>query len=63
MAEFNKTYEHSTVEQKLYDRWIERGYFRAEVDVKDTTTRLPPTCELSVSALLLYISATIFLCL
>jgi len=44
MAEFNKTYDHSTVEQKLYDRWIERGYFRAEVDEtkKPFTIVIPP---------------------
>ena len=27
-----KAYDHNEVEQKLYDRWMERGYFTAEPD-------------------------------
>ena len=39
-----KAYDHKEVEQKLYDRWMERGYFRGEVDKnkKPFTIVIPP---------------------
>ena len=27
--DLKKAYDHSTVEEKLYQRWMERGYFSA----------------------------------
>ena len=40
----NKAYDHSQVEDKLYARWIERGYFHGEVDEKKKpfTIVIPP---------------------
>lgn len=39
-----KAYDHKEVEQKLYDRWMEKGYFRGEVDKEKEpfTIVIPP---------------------
>ena len=39
-----KAYDHKEVEQKLYDRWQERGYFHCERDDKKEpfTIVIPP---------------------
>ena len=40
----NKAYDHRQVEDKLYARWTERGYFHGEVDEKKKpfTIVIPP---------------------
>ena len=44
MAEMPKSYDHSEVEQKLYDRWEEKNYFHAEPnpDKKPYCIVIPP---------------------
>ena len=32
MKELSKTYEPKEIEEKLYRRWEEKGYFRASVN-------------------------------
>ena len=32
MKELSKTYDPKNIEQRLYDRWVEKGYFKAKVD-------------------------------
>ena len=32
MRELEKVYDPSTVEERLYHTWMEKGYFHAEVD-------------------------------
>ena len=42
--EVKKAYDHHEVEEKLYKRWMDKGYFRAEVDQskKPFTIVIPP---------------------
>ena len=42
--DLKKAYDHKEVEQKLYERWMERGYFRGEPDEKKQpfTIVIPP---------------------
>ena len=44
MKELSKTYEPKEIEEKLYRRWEEKGYFRAHVNPKKTpyTIVMPP---------------------
>ena len=44
MKELSKTYDPKNIEQRLYDRWVEKGYFKAKVDPdkKPYTIVMPP---------------------
>ena len=44
MKELSKTYDPKNIEQRLYDRWVEKGYFKASVnpDRKPYTIVMPP---------------------
>jgi valyl-tRNA synthetase len=44
MRELEKTYDPKSVEERLYDNWLARGYFHAEVDESKTpyTIMMPP---------------------
>ena len=44
MRELPKTYDPKNIEQRLYDRWVEKGYFKASVnpDKKPYTIVMPP---------------------
>ena len=44
MKELPKTYDPKNIEQRLYDRWVEKGYFKASVnpDRKAYTIVMPP---------------------
>ncbi len=44
MSELSKTYNPSEIEKRLYDKWVQKGYFHAEVDrsKKPFTIVMPP---------------------
>ncbi|MEG0152667.1 MAG: class I tRNA ligase family protein, partial [Cellulosilyticaceae bacterium] len=44
MRELEKVYDPSIVEERLYNNWMEKGYFHAEVDKnkKPFTIMMPP---------------------
>ena len=44
MSELEKTYNPSEIEKRLYEKWVEKGYFHAEVDrsKKPFTIVMPP---------------------
>ncbi|MBQ6230740.1 MAG: valine--tRNA ligase [Eubacterium sp.] len=44
MSELGKTYNPSEIEKRLYDKWVQKGYFHAEVDrsKKPFTIVMPP---------------------
>ena len=44
MKELPKTYDPKNIEKRLYDRWVEKGYFKASVnpDRKAYTIVMPP---------------------
>ena len=44
MKQLEKVYDPSTVEERLYNTWMEKGYFHAEVDKskKPFTIVMPP---------------------